>query len=102
MVSNFPRHLSLPGELAPHRDATAREDGVGDRVLGRIRQAFCGLHGHDSLLQFEQDRLFLKCVSCGHESPGWNLTEGRQVRSAEPDSEEPFANQPMIDARRIA
>ena len=31
----------------------------------------CGMHGHDNLMQFEHDRMFLKCISCGHESPGW-------------------------------
>jgi hypothetical protein len=44
-------------------------------VIDRMRQAYCGLHGHDSLLQFEQDRMFLKCTSCGHESPGWEIQE---------------------------
>jgi hypothetical protein len=42
-------------------------------VFDRVRQTYCGLHGHDSLLQFEQDRMYLKCVSCGHESPGWEI-----------------------------
>ena len=44
-------------------------------MLDRVREAFCGLHGHDSMLQFEEDRMFLKCASCGHESPGWELNE---------------------------
>jgi hypothetical protein len=37
------------------------------------RQFFCGLHGHDNLLEFGRGRLSLKCVSCGHESPGWEI-----------------------------
>jgi hypothetical protein len=44
-------------------------------VFDRVRQTICGLHGHDSLLQFEQDRIYLKCVSCGHETPGWEIAE---------------------------
>ena len=44
-------------------------------VTNWIRETFFGLHGHDNLLQYGQERLFLKCVSCGHESPGWELTE---------------------------
>ena len=44
-------------------------------VTNWIRETYCGLHGHDSLLQFGHDRMFLKCVSCGYESPGWELTE---------------------------
>jgi hypothetical protein len=44
-------------------------------VFDRVRQTFCGLHGHDSLLQFEQDKMYLKCVSCGHQTPGWELAD---------------------------
>lgn len=51
------------------------EQTVVTNVLGRMQQAYCGLHGHDNLLQFGQDWMFLKCTSCGHESPGWELSE---------------------------
>jgi hypothetical protein len=44
-------------------------------VLDWVRQTVCGLHGHDNLLQFEHDRMFLRCASCGHETPGWELNE---------------------------
>lgn len=37
------------------------------------RQFVCGLHGHDSLLHFEQGRMSLLCSSCGHETPGWDV-----------------------------
>lgn len=40
-----------------------------------IRQALCGLRGHDEVLHYEEARLSLTCVSCGHETPGWSLTE---------------------------
>jgi hypothetical protein len=38
-----------------------------------IRRFVCGMHGHDSLMHFQRGRLSLKCMSCGHESPGWDL-----------------------------
>lgn len=44
-------------------------------LFDRVRQMFCGINGHDSLLQFEHARMFLKCSSCGHETPGWELNE---------------------------
>ena len=44
-------------------------------VLNRVKQSYCGLHGHDNLLEFRQDRLLLKCVSCDHETPGWELRD---------------------------
>jgi hypothetical protein len=48
-------------------------------VVEWLHQAMCALHGHDALLQFDRGRMFLKCVSCGHESPGWTVKE-REVR----------------------
>ena len=51
-----------------------------------LRQFLCGLQGHDELLQFEKSRLSLKCTSCGHESPGWDLRKGppRETRESRP------------------
>ena len=59
----------------PDVDAHQADDGLGTVVVEKVRQMFCGIHGHDTFLQFEHDRMFLRCVSCGHESPGWELTE---------------------------
>lgn len=42
-----------------------------------LRSAVCGLHGHDPLLQVEGPRMFLRCASCGHETPGWMTAERR-------------------------
>jgi hypothetical protein len=47
------------------------------RVALRVRQGVCGLHGHDALLHFDKGRMSLLCSSCGHESPGWDLTGSR-------------------------
>jgi hypothetical protein len=74
-------------------------------VFDRVRQAFCGLHGHDSLLQFEQDRMFLKCVSCGHESPGWEIAETAPpaVMAARKEVRRPALVRPqLVSVRRIA
>jgi hypothetical protein len=43
------------------------------RVSITARQFMCGLRGHDSLRHFEQGRISLMCVSCGHETPGWDV-----------------------------
>lgn len=79
-------------------------EGFGERVLDRVREAFCGLHGHDNLLQFGQDRMFLKCVSCGHESPGWELNEPgpMKVDRIEGPRRALAAPRPVVDERRIA
>jgi hypothetical protein len=41
------------------------------RALRRLWQLQCGLAGHDRLFSFGGDKTTLKCVSCGHETPGW-------------------------------
>jgi hypothetical protein len=76
-------------------------------VFDRVRQAVCGLHGHDNLLQFERERMFLKCVSCGFESPGWELKETpptvvaqhQGIQQVQPAS---LVSAHLMDARRVA
>ena len=44
------------------------------RAIARsIREATCGLAGHDYLREFTTNRIFLQCASCGHETPGWEI-----------------------------
>ena len=79
------------------------DTGVGERLLVRVRQVFCALHGHDSLLQFGQDRMCLKCVSCGHETPGWELNETPPTISVRGDARRHALVRPqLISERRIA
>lgn len=44
-----------------------------------VRQAMCSLRGHDEFLQFEKNRVFLRCVSCGYETPGWAVDRKTSV-----------------------
>jgi hypothetical protein len=48
-------------------------DAAMTRILKRLQQLYCALHGHDAYLRFEQGRMCLRCVSCGHETPGWDV-----------------------------
>ena len=102
MVTNY------RDSFASHRDevrATAEDgkmDGLG-RVMDRLRQLYCGLHGHDTLLHFDKDRMSLRCVSCGHETPGWELNELPPTVTARADSRRHAIARPhLISARRIA
>jgi hypothetical protein len=47
--------------------------------MGSVRQLFCALRGHDELLRFEKNRVYLQCMTCGHESPGWTVDTRRPV-----------------------
>lgn len=71
-------------------------------MVDRVRQLWCGLHGHDSLLQFEQDRMYLRCVSCGHETPGWNLQDAPPTVSVRNETAPPLVQPHLISARRVA
>ncbi len=80
-----------------------RTESLGERVLDSLREAYCGMHGHDSLLQFESGRLCLKCVSCGHETPGWELNATRPTVTVRGDARRHALVRPqLVSARRIA
>jgi hypothetical protein len=40
---------------------------------GRLREAICGLRGHDMVLHFEPERLCLECLACGARTQGWAI-----------------------------
>jgi hypothetical protein len=44
-----------------------------------LRQLMCALRGHEEYRQFEKNRVYLQCVACGHESPGWTVDARRPV-----------------------
>jgi len=72
------RHDDVPSHrdpaLAPVRPAMRRPF-----IASRFTQWVCALRGHDQMMSFESGRLFLRCTSCGHESPGWTPGERRLI-----------------------
>jgi hypothetical protein len=42
-------------------------------LLDRLQRLSCVFRGHDNVMHFERDRLSLRCLSCGHRTPGWSL-----------------------------
>ena len=91
-----------------HDNATHRRGeavsvaNVGARVIDRLHQMVCGLNGHDTMLQFEQDRMFLRCHSCGHETPGWDLNEVPPSITVAAEEPRHVARPHLISERRIA
>lgn len=60
----------------PHIDVPSRHTrSVVTRAADRVNQFFCGLSGHSGglLRHVDDGRLTLQCVSCGYETPGWDL-----------------------------
>ena len=74
MVTNYPQRLTAAPALEARRAET-----MTTRAIGRLGQFLCGLRGHDSVLHFESNRVMMRCTSCGHDSPGWEIT-GRGPR----------------------
>ena len=75
MVTNYPQQLAATAES----HATTAAGGAVARAMGRLGQLFCGLRGHDSVLHFEGNRVKMRCTSCGHDTPGWEIS-GRGPR----------------------
>jgi hypothetical protein len=77
MVTNYPqqlaastRVLSGEGEVATRTEA----DGLVARAMSRVGQLLCGVRGHDAVLHYEGNRVMMRCTSCGHDSPGWEIS----------------------------
>jgi hypothetical protein len=100
MVTNCPHLTAHQGlRTTAHRART----GGFSRLMTVMSQMFCGLKGHDTMLRFEEERMSLRCVSCGHETPGWELNEAPPTVTARSDSRRhTLARRQLISTRRIA
>jgi len=74
MVTNYPQQLTADARLTPDKTTS-----IVSRTLVRLGQLVCGLRGHDSVLHFEGNRVNMRCTSCGHDTPGWEVS-GRGPR----------------------
>jgi hypothetical protein len=69
-------------------------------ALDLIRQFVCGLHGHDELLHFETGRLSMRCTTCGHETPGWDLKSAAPRPATQTNTR--VLRLPLVRERRVA
>jgi hypothetical protein len=79
MVTNYPQQLTATATTADHAGHSTIAAGFLARVAVRISQTLCAMRGHDSVLHFEGKRVMMRCTSCGHDSPGWEIS-GRAPR----------------------
>jgi hypothetical protein len=101
MVTNYPHPMTAQDGL--RTTAGSERPDAFARVLESLRQMFCGLRGHDTMLHFEDERMALRCVSCGHETPGWELNEVPPTITVRGDARRlALARPQFINARRIA
>ncbi len=103
MVTGYPQLL-----VGPQSTADARRMRIGRnwvvRSFQRLGQMLCGLSGHDRVRHFEHNRVSLVCATCGHVSPGWELSAPLpQVRYAgDPERHQLRGTPRMVSARRVA
>ncbi len=71
MTSNAPNHVFVARPAAAA--AVVHRHGFVAWLLAWLQHSICALHGHDAILQYERSRIFLRCTSCGFESPGWEI-----------------------------
>ena len=96
MVTNYPQQLAAAAEITYERTS-----GVIGRVIGRLGQLYCGVRGHDSVLHFEGNRVMMRCTSCGHDTPGWEIT-GRGPRKRFEGDAHRHALKPQLVFRKSA
>jgi hypothetical protein len=100
MVTNSPFSPARSTRRVDHYEEA--QVGLMGQAMLKVRQSLCGLHGHDSLLHFEHDRMFLRCTSCGHETPGWSIGHEQRTEERFNDGARPVAVAQLMGARKIA
>ena len=99
MVTNYPQQLAAAAEVSRN---DAEDSSFLGRMASRFGQMMCGLHGHDSVLHFEGNRVMMRCTSCSYDSPGWEITgQGPRLRY-EGDAHRHLLNRPRLVLRKSA
>jgi hypothetical protein len=76
MVTNYPQQLTATADVGRRTQA---ESGLTARVFTWLGQVVCGMRGHDAVLHFAGNRVMMRCTTCGHDTPGWEIS-GRGPR----------------------
>jgi hypothetical protein len=97
MVTNYPQQLTATAGVT--RDNT---DSVVVRTIGRLGQLICGLRGHDAVLHFEAHRVNMRCTSCGHDTPGWEISARGPRRRYEGDARRHLLTTQRLVLRKTA
>jgi len=79
MVTNYPQQLTASTRIHTHNGETHNGETIMNRAVSAVNQFLCGLRGHDAVLHFEGKRVNMRCTSCGHDTPGWEVS-GRGPR----------------------
>ena len=101
MVTNYPQQLATTGQVISGA-GQERGSSVLARAASRVGQLFCGLRGHDTVLHFEGNRVMMRCTSCGHNTPGWEITGHGPRKRFEGDARRHHIARPQLVLRKSA
>jgi hypothetical protein len=97
MVTNYPQQLATAAEVTYERTSN-----ILARSMARFGQLMCGLRGHDSVLHFEGKRVMMRCTSCGHDTPGWEINGRAPRKRFEGDARRHLLATPHLVLRKSA
>ena len=73
-VQPYPRLVRAGLRLSRRTPLLRLSRGWSERWTSRLREWHCLLTGgHSPLLHTDANRISLRCVGCGHQSPGWEI-----------------------------
>jgi hypothetical protein len=78
----FSESVVLMGDEVRYNTQRPRERGIHimATLLTLLQRSLCSLHGHDQLMEFQSDRILLRCSSCGHQTQGWEVARRTMTR----------------------
>lgn len=85
-----------PAQALPASSVRGRNMPWHSNAMTWFRSAWCVINGgHYKVLHTEPDRLALRCVACGHMSPGWEVGAPRVARRTPADPERLRVSRPI-------
>ena len=99
MVTNYPQQLAATAAADVTQEPA---ESLVARMIGRLGQFVCGLRGHDSVLHFEGNRVMMRCTSCGHDTPGWEISGRGPRKRFEGDARRHLIATPRLVLRKSA
>jgi hypothetical protein len=89
--------IPLSGPRALPTTAAQLSSSLLTRFARWCQSRWCVMNGgHFKVLHTEPDRLALRCVACGHTSPGWSIGSPRLARTVPGDPERLRARRPVV------
>jgi hypothetical protein len=97
-MTTISMRVSNPAALQNTADVSASAASTWARITRWIQSTWCVINGgHYKVLHTEPERMALRCVACGHTSPGWAVGSPRLARTMPSDPERLRAvRRPMI------